>query len=80
MEKSKDKSSYWEFYLGYYTENCHVYIDVYHEERYVDTIFGNDMDDAITNLEKFMHNTIVNTFIAMRHYDMKNFVSKIKAY
>lgn len=80
MEKNNDKSSYWEFSLGYYTELNHVYIDIYHEERYVGTVFGFNIDDAITNLEKFMHGTIVNTFIAMKHYDMKNFVSKIKAY
>lgn len=80
MERSKERTSYWEFNLNYTTCNSLVYIEIYHEERYIDTIFGKDIDDAITNLEKFMHSTIVSTFIAMRHYDMKNFVSKIKAY
>lgn len=80
MENKNVNSSYWEFYLNTTTCNNLVYIEVYHEERYVDTIFGSDIDEVISKLEKFMHSRIVHTFLAMRHYDITNFVSSIKAY
>ena len=80
MQSKKVNSSYWEFYLNKTTCNNLVYVDIYHEERYVNTIFGSDIEEVISKLEKFMHPMVVQTFLAMRHYDITNFVSSIKAF
>ena len=80
MENQKERNSYWEFNLNWTTDSSLVYIEIYHEERHVETIFGSDIEEAIEKLEKFMHPAILHTFLAMRHCDMKMFVSKIKAY
>lgn len=80
MESKEINSSYWEFFLNKTTCDSLVYIEVYHEERHVKTIFGSDVDEVIRKLEEFMHPMVVHTFLAMRHYDITNFVSSIKAY
>lgn len=80
MERKEINSSYWEFYLNTTTCNNLVYIEIYHEECHVKTIFGSDIDEVVSKLEDFMHPMVVHTFLAMRHYDITNFVSSIKAY
>lgn len=80
METKNVNSSYWEFYLNKTTCNNLFYIEVYHEERHVTTIFGSDIEEIISKLEEFMHPRIVHTFLKMHHYDITNFVSSIKAY
>jgi len=79
METKEINSSYWEFYLNKTTCDNLVYIEIYHEERLVKTIFGSDIDDVIKKLEEFMLPVVVHTIFAMRHYDITNFVSSIKA-